>query len=174
MIGRNLCALFLSMLVLSGCIPDHWPEAWKVQARPVYDKQPPPWCYRSLAKIDCYAQPLKGATADHQITATLPPPQDPAPTILNPAPVSVVTPAPAAAKPVIEQTAPLKMAAKKKPTHKKVHKKPRSKTMAKNAPSAACPPCDTSKAASPPAAPPAPPQVPAASAPEPAKEQLPH
>lgn len=143
MMGKKLCIGLFCVLALSGCIPDHWPEAWRVRTRPVYDKEPQPWCYRSLAEIDCYAHPLKGATQDHQILAHMPPPQAPLPTILNPAPVSAITPAPAAAKPsVTEQAAPAKkVVVKKKASHKAKHKKAKAMTQAKKATSAPCPPC---------------------------------
>lgn len=142
MMGKKLCIGLFCVLALSGCIPDHWPEAWRVRTRPVYDKEPQPWCYRSLAEIDCYAHPLKGASPDHQIIANVPPPQPPLPTILNPELMSAITPAPAGAKPsVTEQPAPAKAVAKKKTAHKAKHKKSKAKAPTRKTAAAACQPC---------------------------------
>lgn len=154
--GKNVYVAFIAVALLSGCIPDHWPEAWRVRAKPVYNA-PQPWCYRSLGKIDCYEQPMTGAAADHLVTTKLPVAQPNEPTIL----MSVV--APAGTKPVASAVlAPHQPAAKKKSTHKSHDKTKRKKTKAmRPIKSNAAPPC----------VPPAQPTAAPAAAPPPVAEQ---
>jgi hypothetical protein len=49
------------IVMLGGCVPDHWPQKWVDMANPppkTAAKEPEPtWCYRTLAAIDCYASP---------------------------------------------------------------------------------------------------------------------
>ncbi len=58
---KKQCALFVLLLPMAGCVPDHWPEKWR---RLVNDNEVaapaepmPQWCYRTLGKVDCYAAP---------------------------------------------------------------------------------------------------------------------
>lgn len=158
--GKNLYIAFVAVALLSGCIPDHWPEAWRVRSKSSYNNTPQPWCYRSLGKIDCYEQPMAGATADHLVTTKLPVAQPSEPTIL----MSVV--APAGTKPVAAETlAPNKAVAKKKSPHKSHGKTKHKKTKAIHS--------MKSKAAPGSCVPPAPPPAVPAAAPPPVAEQPP-
>lgn len=133
------CMAFLS---LTGCIPDHWPEAWEPRATP-HRKAQDIWCYNTLAEVDCYAAPQSPPVGQ----------------LLNPHSAPKRT---ARAHPVT----PVAAAKLPAPSRKAALKKVKSKEKAQPKPSAVSktkkPPKSKAKTKCPPNPPPAPPVKPAA------------
>ncbi|MEJ0063855.1 MAG: hypothetical protein WDO70_11860 [Alphaproteobacteria bacterium] len=55
----KLCLSLSALALVGGCNSVHWPEAWKSRSDVAPAEQLPPrtWCYSTLAKAECYAEP---------------------------------------------------------------------------------------------------------------------